>query len=405
MLKLHWPRSAGLHTLIGALLLGAAPFSTLGAERPSTLEIIPVFEAEKLGYQVTRIPALVRTNQGTLLAFCEGRAAPGDWAPIDIIARRSTDGGTTWSELHMVAKSDGRPNSNATPIVDRDGTIHLLYQISYEKCFIVQSKDDGVTWSQPRDITAAFEAFRSEYNWKVMAPGPGHGIQLRNGRLLVGVWLCEPAGVNAPGGDHRPSCVATIYSDDHGKTWRRGDIIIRNGGGIFNPSESVVVELSDGRVMINSRSESRRHRRLVALSPNGISNWSAPKFDDALYEAICMGSLIATQDAATGKQLLLFCAPDSSHRPQELNRNGYTSRENGVVRISEDDGKTWTASRAIDAGPFSYSDLAAAPDGTVYCLYEAGRWGDTAFHVNTHIALARFKLDWIRSAPLPAVKK
>jgi len=371
------------------------------AQRDYSLELIPVFEAEKLGYRLTRIPALVLSGKGTLIAFCEGRTAPGDWSDIDIIARRSRDGGTTWSDMVILAKSEGGPISNATPIVDRNGTIHVLYQKNYDRCYIVHSTDDGVTWTKPRDITAAFEAFRPEYNWKVMAPGPAHGIQLQNGRLVVGVWLCEPVGVNAPGGDHRPSCVATIYSDDHGQTWQRGDIIMRNTRKIFNPSESVVVELSDGRVMINSRSESDAHRRLVAISPDGARNWSEPKFDDALFEPVCMGSIFAANDPATGQRVLLFVNPDSSHRPEETNRHGYASRENGVIKLSYDDGQTWTHSRVIDAGPFSYSDLTVAPDGTVYCIYEAGLWGESPFHLNTHVVLARFNLEWVKNAPKP----
>ncbi len=373
-------------------------------EREYGLELSSVFEAAELGYDQTRIPALVLSGEGTLVAFCEGRSAPGDWSPIDIIARRSGDGGNTWGQVVVLAKGQGGPISNATPIIDQNGTLHVLYQENYDRCYIVQSIDDGLSWTDPRDITAAFEDFRPEYDWKVMAPGPGHGIQLRNGRLVVGVWLCEPAGVNTPGGDHRPSCVATIYSDDHGGSWNRGEIIMRNTKGVLNPSESVVVELSDGRVMINSRSESTAHRRLVAVSPDGAREWSEPRFDGALFEPVCMAGLLAAHDPATGKRVLLFSNPDSSHRPEEMNRNGYASRENGVIRISYDDGKTWPHSRVIDAGPFSYSDLAVAADGTVYCLYEAGVWGKPPFHANTHVALARFHLEWVKRAPTVSAK-
>jgi sialidase-1 len=103
---------------------------------------------------------------------------------------------------------------NPTAIVDRQtGAVHFLYQIDYARCYYVRSDDDGLSFTAPVDITATFEQFRKEYDWNVIAPGPGHGIQLKNGRLLVPVWL------STGGHKHRPSCQATIYSDDHGRTW------------------------------------------------------------------------------------------------------------------------------------------------------------------------------------------
>ncbi len=119
-----------------------------------------------------------------------------------------------------------------------------------------------------------------------MAPGPGHGIQLAGGRLLVPVWL------SSGGRQHRPSCVAVICSDDHGRTWRRGDIVARHSPATPNPSESVAVQLTDGRVMLNIRNESRRFRRLVAFSPDGATRWTEPAFDESLFEPVCMASMV-----------------------------------------------------------------------------------------------------------------
>ncbi len=196
------------------------------ANRPAQVNEQPVFETTATvfdpgtSYATTRIPALVMTTKGSLLAFCEARVNnSSDWADIDMIMRRSTDGGKTWEEnVVIAARETKRPTSNCTPIVDRDGkTIHVLYHRNYSNCYYVRSTDDGKTWSAPKEITYAFDQFRPEYNWKVLAPGPGHAIQLQNGqhkgRLVVPVWLCEP-NPKIPGGDHRPSCVATIYSDD-----------------------------------------------------------------------------------------------------------------------------------------------------------------------------------------------
>ncbi len=366
-----------------------------------SIEIVPVFDAARLGYVQTRIPALIRTDAGTLIAFCEARRAPGDWSQIDIVSRRSTDGGRSWGEVQMVARSagQGEPASNACPIVGANGTLHFLNHHTYKRILHRVSHDDGLTWSEPRDITAAAKSFRDEYNWKVFAPGPGHGIRLRNGRLLVPVWMSIPGGPGLPGGDHRPSCVATLYSDDEGETWKRGEIIMRTQSEFVNPNESTLAQLSDGRVIINSRSESLCHRRLFSISPDGIRHWSSPVFDDSLFEPVCMASLLATRDPDTGKEVLLFCNPDSRHDPRELDAVRSCSRSNGIIRLSRDGGTTWPVARVIDAGPFSYSDLAASPDGTVYCLYECGLWGNHAYHHNTHVALARFSLRWIKEGP------
>jgi len=381
----------------------AVALSVRAQQQEPALTVTPVFAAAKLGYDTTRIPALVRTDHGTLLAFCEGRSGPGgDWARISIIERRSPDDGKSWDDVRVVAKSTGGPVSNATPLVERDGTVLLLYQRDYSRCYLCESKDEGASWSAPRDITAVFEQFRPEYNWKVLAPGPGHGIQLRTGRLIVPIWLCEPGGKAVPGGDHRPSCVATIYSDDGGATWHRGEIVAGNTAEHPNPSENAAVELSDGRVLLNVRSEATAHRRLVSISPDGATGWSTPTFDQALYEPVCMASLLATRDPASGRRVILFCNPDSWYNSTEFNAVHFRARENGVIRLSYDDGKTWPVSRPIDAGPFSYSDLAAAPDGSVFCLYEAGVKDSNPRGNTSHIALAKFSLRWLESNPTPA---
>jgi sialate O-acetylesterase len=364
------------------------------------LVISPVFEAAKLGYLQARIPAILYTSAGTLLAFCEARRASGDWAEIDVVMRRSSDGGRSWSEVTVLAKSSGGPISNATPIADADGTVHFIFHRDYRHCYYLRSRDDGRTWTEPREITSAFEAFRSEYDWEVIASGPGHAIQLRNGRLVVPVWLCDPAGDKIPGGDHRPSCVSTIFSDDHGATWSRGQIVIDTTAEFPNPSETAAVELSDGRVMLNIRSEASTHRRIVSISPDGATGWSVPRFDEGLYEPVCMAGLLGTSDPESSNRVLLFSNPDSRHKPEEANTEvHFCARENGTVKMSYDNGATWPASRVIEAGPFSYSDLASDGNGTVFCLYEAGVWGESPHHRNTHVALARFSLRWLENNP------
>jgi sialidase-1 len=359
---------------------------------------IAIFEAATLGYDLVHVPALIRTAGGTLLAFCEGRQrSGGDWADIDLLQRCSHDGGKTWDNVRVLVRGKGGPASNATPIATRDGIVHLLYQRNYNCLSILRSGDDGATWSEPREITSVLESFKPEYDWKIFAPGPGHAIELSNGRLLAPVWLCDPAGPGVPGGDHRPSCAATIASDDGGLTWKRGDIVANTAAPILNPSECTVAELSGGRVMINIRSESTNHRRLTSISPDGLTRWSSPIFHEDLYEPVCMAGFLSVLEPGTRNPILLFTNPDSRHDPVEHNKAlHFGSRENGVIKLSRDEGKTWPEARVIEAGPFGYSDLAFDPNGIVYCIYVTGRWGKPPHHHSDYVAFVRFHLDWIR---------
>ncbi len=261
----------------------------------------------------------------------------------------------------------------------------MLFCLEYMRCFYSRSDDDGKTWSKPTEITAtAFDPLKKAYDWKVLATGPGHGIQLKNGRLLVPVWLSLGTGGHA----HRPSVVATVYSDDAGKSWKPGEIAIPNTKEWINPNESCVAELADGRVMLNARSESKQNRRLVTLSADGATKWSKPEFDDALPEPICMGSLLTIP----GKQpLLLFSNPDNLEKAGAKTPPAPGTgrdRKNVTVRLSDDNGKTWLAKRSIETGSSAYSDLALANDGTVLLFYERAGYGK--------LTLARFTTNWLK---------
>jgi sialidase-1 len=353
-------------------------------------ETLDLFTSNTGGYATYRIPGLVVTSKGTLLAYCEARKNnKSDWGNIDIFLRRSADSGKTWSEPRRLVtppKNLGKNPvaiaqklgvegevtlNNPVAIADRAGLIHFLYCAEYARCFYMRSDDDGLTFSEPVEITAAFEPLRKEYDWKVLATGPGHGIQLQTGRLLVPVWLSLGTGGHA----HRPSCVSTLYSDDSGKTWKTGAIVV-NHPQLKNPSETAAVELSDGAVMLNIRHESRPSGRAVSTSPNGISNWSKFHFDNQLPEPVCMASILRLPDSQRSR--ILFSNP---HNPEN------TQRKNLAVKLSYDDAKTWPVMKVLDPNSSAYSDLAASADGTLFCLYERGGYKT--------LTLARFNLEWL----------
>ncbi|MEO7652416.1 MAG: sialidase family protein [Bryobacteraceae bacterium] len=346
-----------------------------------------IFEGGKGGYVTYRIPALVATKTGTLLAFCAARKDFGDWADIDIAMRRSSDGGKTWEPMSIVANADKVPADNPTPIVDhKTGAVHFLYQVNYARMYYMRSDDDGKTFSKPVDITYAVEKFRPEYAWTVIAPGPGHAIQLRNGRLVVPLWM-------SPDHAHRPSEVATIFSDDSGKTWQRGEILPRV---LHHPSENVALEAADGRVMLNIRSEGKEHLRAISFSKDGATGWTKPAMQKDLYEPICMASLVRLSAMPKHKKnRILFANPDSSRDPEVIGKKwGNRKRENLTVRLSYDEGKSWPVAKLLEPGRSGYSDLAVGADGTIYCLYERGEASNGSF-VNSNLGFARLALEWL----------
>ncbi len=363
-------------------------------------------------YSLYHIPGVVVTAKGTVLTWCEARkraAGVSDWDDIRILLRRSTDDGKTWSAAKNTANVEGPkvknpfalkmknvdPNdvtyNNPVLIADKDGTVHMLFCLEYERCFYQRSEDDGLTFSAPIEITAAFDAFKKDYDWKVLATGPNHSIQLKNGRLVAPVWLSTGTGGNA----HRPSVTATIFSDDQGKTWKAGDIAVPCTDEWINPNETVAIELNDGRVMLNVRSESKAHRRLVVTSPDGATNWSAPKFDDELLEPICMGGIVRYNYG--DQNGILFSNPHNLDVTKGKPEPGKSrTRKNVSVKLSRDEAQTWPINKLIEDGPSMYSDIAVTHNGTILCFY--GRSGEnkgSAAFAGGRLTLARFNLKWI----------
>ncbi len=337
----------------------------------------PVFTAGEGGYHTYRIPSLIVTKEGTLLAFCEGRKnGRGDAGDIDLLLRRSTDGGKTWGKTQVVWDDGTNTCGNPCPVVDAaTGTIWLLLTHNLGKdteaeivggtgdgsrtVWVSKSTDDGVTWAKPVEITR--DVKKPEWTW--YATGPGIGIQTKSGRLVI------PCDSKSEKGKVRESHV--IFSDDHGKTWKLGGVV---GPGC---NESQVAELDDGTLLLNMRSFQGNNRRLIATSKDGGATFTKPVADPALIEPVCQASLVRVPGE---KNTLLFSNPAS------------TKREKMTVRLSRDGGKTWPVSRLLHDGPAAYSCLAVLPDGRIACLYERG--------VRTpyeKIVLARVSKEWLEA--------
>lgn len=311
------------------------------------------------GYRIYRVPGILCTQRGTLIAVYECRYG-GDWSAMDLAIRRSVDGGATWSERRVIASGRGI-DAVHNGILFADGDqVHLLWHVNYRRAFCATSRDEGATWSAPREITAAYERLRESYNWTVAAAGPGHGLTTSKGRLMVPVWL---ASNKSDITSHHPSVVTTLYSDDHGQNWQCGEILWGSED-FVDPNESVLAELSDGRVMINCRHETGTGCRKVGFSPDGTGGWTGFYFDPRLPDPVCCAGMAQWN----GRLWFSNCACG----PQE-------GRVRLTVRRSEDDGRTWSHCREI-AAQGGYSDICYRPsDGTLHVIAETGRATEDLF--------------------------
>lgn len=347
-----------------------------------------VFISGRDGYHTYRIPSLIVSKKRTLLAFCEGRkTGRGDHGDLDLVLKRSTDNGKTWSPQQIVYEEGGAAKitiGNPCPVVDRDtGTIWLPFCRNNDRVFITKSIDDGLTWSKPVEITGDVK----KPGWGWYATGPGVGIQLRRGthkgRLVI------PC-------DHREKVDGqwlmfshVFYSDDHGQTWQLGGSLDRH------TDECQVVELTDGRLLINMRNywertgkvAERGGMRAIAWSRDGGESWSDLQFDKTLIEPVCQASFIRYSDGGNEN------GPSQRDRTTPLlfsNPASRKTRHRLTIRMSTDEGKTWPIARLLHAGPSAYSCLTTLPDGAIGILYERGDK-----HAYETITFARCSLQWL----------
>jgi sialidase-1 len=349
-----------------------------------------VFQSGTNGYHTFRIPAIVKANDGQLIAICEGRRnGRGDSGDIDIVCRRSSDQGRTWSPIQIIWDDQGNTCGNPCPVVDRlTGNIWLPLThnsgdddekeiksqtgVGTRTVWISNSADHGATWSKPIDVTSSTKA----ENWTWYATGPGAGIQLERGthkgRLVI------PCDHNGAGTMRRGA--HAIYSDDHGATWVLGRATPER-----EVNECEVVELSNSRLLLNMRNYDRSvPARQIAVSDDGGHSWGEQRHDPTLIEPVCQASIRRARwpsDSSPG--LILFANPAS--------RN---SRSRMTVRGSVDDGKSWPYARLLYSGSSAYSCLVALDSETAACLFEIDDYGKIVFAPFTH--------EWIESGVPPA---
>lgn len=341
----HCRRTAVIACALLAAWL-AASASTAGAPAPPPVRsLTDVFVGGEEGYRFYRIPALAVTSRGTLLAFCEGRkTSEADHGDIDLVLKRSADGGATWSPLQVVHEEGGRDPvtiGNPCVIATPDGVVHLLCCQNNQRAFYLKSTDDGRTFSPPREITETFHAFR--FPWARLATGPGHGLFTSGGQLVAPIWLNRRIGQSYRAG--------VIVSEDGGQTWKAGGLV---AGSDQTLNECSVAETSGGGLVLSARS--RTPYRTTAWSEDGGRTWTRVR-RESQPATVCQGSLLRLPGESVR---WLFSLP------------GGPDRQNVTVWSGERDGEEWTPLRLLGLGPGGYSDLAALPDGQVACLFERG---------------------------------
>lgn len=336
------------------------------AELPNKVH---VFKSGQDGYHTFRIPAVVRAANGDLLAWAEGRKnGRSDAGDIDVVMKRSVDGGQSWGPMRLVQDEWTSPAApvtigNPVPIVDHSegagaGRVWLVFTRNNDRVFVTSSDDHGATWSPRREITASAKA----PSWGWYATGPGHGIQLERGTAAG--YLIVPS-------DHRDQAGSrwgahVLYSSDHGDSWRIGAVDTRDEESPIHPNENVAVELVDGRLYINARDQhgSSGANRAVAYSSDGGLSYDMPFAAEAqIMSPVVQNSAvrIASVDRGNDRNILAYCCP--SH-PSE--------RRNLALLLSYDEGTNWRRFAIVHTGPAAYSDLVQLDDQRVGILYEAG---------------------------------
>ncbi|WP_151481389.1 sialidase family protein [Streptomyces albicerus] len=370
---------------VAGLTAGLASTGTaFAAERPARgcVSSVP-FTAGQSGYDTYRIPATVTTRTGALLAFAEGRRnGAGDTGNIDVVLRRSGDGGCTWGPLTVVAAGQGDTRGNPAPVVDpRTGKVVLLTsynsgavteaqimrgEVTAEqsrRVFVQTSRDDGRRFSAPRDITGAVKL----PGWRWYATGPGHAVALTRGphagRLVVPAnhSAAPPDGSADTGQEAKYYGAHAIYSDDGGGTWRIG-FVDDSYDGVDNSNESIAAELPDGRLYFSARDQhgSSVGNRLDSYSSDGGVTLDRPYLVQPTLNDVPVVQCSVLQLKGAGAPLL-FSGPSVP-----------TSREAMAVWRSADAGVTFTKAKTLSTRRAAYSDLVQLGGDKVGILYETG---------------------------------
>ena len=333
-----------------------------------TNELKYIFKSGSEGYNTFRIPSIITTDSGVVLAFAEGRKnSSSDSGDIDLVLKRSTDGGKTWGDLIVIRDDSTNVCGNPSPVIDRKtGKIFLLStwnrgddteseiinmtSVDTRRVYVMNSIDEGLSWSKPIEITDKVK----KPNWTWYATGPVHGIQIREGskkgRMII---PCDHIEANT-----KKYYSHIIYSDDGGSSWNIGGTTPQD-----QVNECSVAEIGKGKLILNMRNYDRTQmNRKISISNDYGESWGDIYDDKALVEPICQASILRYSFKGYGRNDLLFINPADKNK-----------RLNMTLRLSNDLGRTWKGEFILHEGPSAYSDITKLRNGNVGCLFEAGK--------------------------------
>jgi len=365
-----------------------------------------VFESGTEGHKTYRIPAIVKLPNKTLLAFCEGRVnGSGDFGDINIVLKKSTDGGATWSALTTVIDYNNLQAGNPAPVVDLTdprypkGRVFLFYNTGnndeysmrvgkgIREVWYVTSIDGGETWSNPINITAQVhrpnqpglnKAYTFTEDWRSYANTPGHATQFLSGIYKGRIYVAANHSSGAPQKNFEDYNAHAFYTDNHGQSFSISAPI-----GLPGSNEATAATLSSGKLILNARNQAGTVRyRYVSFSDDGGASWKENYFDTSLIDPVCEGSILEIGQKK-GKTILAFC-----------NAADAKKRDNLTLRISYDEGKTWTSNNTknkaivIAKSPenykgdyAAYSDLVALNAKQIGVLYEKENYTKIVFTI------------------------
>jgi sialidase-1 len=359
---------------------------------------VPVFIAGKEGHRSYRIPAIIQLPGKELLAFCEGRVnGSGDFGDINIVMKHSRDRGKSWSGLQTIVDADSLQAGNPAPVVDwndpgfPNGRIFLFYNTGnnhegelrkgkgLREVWYKTSVDNGLTWSEGVNITTQVHrpnqpivnpSYNFTEDWRTYANTPGHGLQIRQGKYKGRIYVAANHSVGAPQVKFEDYFAHGFYTDDHGKTFHLSETIELPGS-----NEATAAEISNNGLLLNARNQKGDIRaRIEARSNDGGQTWASIAFDKNLPDPVCEGSMV-NAGIKKGRQILAFC-----NAADTVNRNNLT------LRISFDEGLTWSINIPVDKTEpdkgkdfTAYSDIVMLNKREIGVLYERNKYSEIVF--------------------------
>ena len=343
---------------------GTALFAQTAKSFASAKPII-VFDLGESDSRYYRIPAITLASDGSLVALADKRGDSSSDLPniISVVAKRSLDGGLTWSEAVTIAQGDsiagltfGDPavvcdSKSGELIAVFSGDTGFFYSNKAKPTafYVSKSSDNGITWTAPRSITDML--YQPE--WEGAFCASGRLTQTSDGRILFAANTRT-----SPERKFKDIYEFVCASSDGGDNWEVLNAESRiPSDGLGN--ESKIVELSDGTLLLSMRNPGNRR---FSYSKDRGRTWTQEESVSELIEPDCNGDIIRAKDAG-GNEVLLQSIPAD---PEE--------RRNVSVYVSRDEGKTWSEKYLLTTKDSGYSSLIDLGNGLIGCLYEEGSW-------------------------------